>query len=192
MGKKIKLMIAGCVLAVILVGAAVFVVPKLLYSEENRVTTITKASLEKVLEISDLETLDYTYNSIVDVMDEDGEKIKYHVAYEGVVTAGIDFEKIAVDVEEDTKTVVITVPEAGVQNVYVDMGTLEYIFEKDRYETETVSQEAYHACCEDLEKKAKEEMSLLTIARDNAVEAVNALITPWVEQMDEEYQVEVR
>ena len=192
MGKRIKLMIAGSVLAVILVAAAVFVVPKLLHSEENRVTTITKASLEKVLEISDLETLDYTYNSIVDVMDEDGETAKYHVAYEGVVTAGIDFEKINVSVEEDTKTVVITVPEAGVQNVYVDMGTLKYIFEKDRYETETVSQEAYHACGEDLEKKAKKETSLLTIARDNAVEAVNALITPWVEQMDEEYQVEVR
>ena len=161
-------------------------------AKEPQVTTITKSSLEKVLEISDLETLDYTYNSIVDVMDEDGETAKYHVAYEGVVTAGINFEKIGISVEDETKTVVITVPEAEIQNVYVDMGTMEYIFEKNRYETETVSQEAYHFCCEDLEKKAKEETSLLTIARDNAVEAVNALISPWVEQMDEEYHVEVR
>lgn len=191
MGKKVKRMLAGGVLAVILAGAAL-VLPRLLKTKEPQVTTITKASLEKVLEISDLETLDYTYNSIVDVMDVDGETAKYHVAYEGVVTAGIDFEKIGVSVEDDTKTVVVTIPEAEVQNVYVDMGTMEYIFEKDRYETETVSQEAYHRCCEDLEKKAKEETSLLTIARDNAVEAVNGLIAPWVEQMDEEYQVEVR
>lgn len=192
MGKKVKLMIAGGVLAVILLAGAALVLPRLLNAKEDRVTTITKSSLEKVLEISDLETLDYTYNSIVDVMDEDGETVKYHVAYEGVVTAGIDFEKIGVSVEDETKTVVITVPEAEVQNVYVDMGTIECIFEKDKYETETVSQEAYHFCCEDLEKKAKEETSLLTIARDNAVEAVNALIAPWVEQMDEEYHVEVR
>lgn len=191
MGKKVKLMLAGGILAVILAGAA-FVIPRLLHSKEDRLTTITKASLEKVLEISDLETLDYTYNSITDVMDEDGESVKYHVAYEGVVTAGIDFEKIDVSVEDDTKTVVVTLPEAEIQNVYVDMGTMEYIFEKDKYETETVSQEAYHACCKDLEKKAKEETSLLTIARDNAVEAVNGLIAPWVEQMDKEYQVEVR
>lgn len=191
MVKKVKLMIAGGILAVILVAVA-FLMPRLFSSKVPQVTTITKASLEKVLEISDLETLDYTYNSIVDIMDEDGETAKYHVAYEGVVTAGIDFEKIGVSVEDDTKTVVVTVPEAEVQNVYVDMGTMEYIFEKDRYETETVSQEAYHFCCEDLEKKAKEETSLLTIARDNAVEAVNALISPWVEQMDEEYHVEVR
>lgn len=94
--------------------------------------------------------------------------------------------------EDDTKTVVVTVPEAEIQNVYVDMGTMEYIFEKDKYETETVSQEAYHACCGDLENKAKEEASLLNIARDNAVEVVNALIAPWVEQTDEEYHVEVR
>lgn len=191
MVKKVKLMIAGGILAVILVAVA-FLMPRLFSSKEPQVTTITKASLEKVLEISDLETLDYTYNSIVDIMDEDGETAKYHVAYEGVVTAGIDFEKIGISVEDETKTVVITVPEAEVQNVYVDMGTMEYIFEKDRYETETVSQEAYHRCCEDLEKKAKEETSLLTIARDNAIEAVNALISPWVEQMDEEYHVEVR
>lgn len=191
MGNKVKLMIAGGALAVILAGAA-FVLPRLLNAKEPQVTTITKSSLEKVLEISDLETLDYTYNSIVDVMDEDGETAKYHVAYEGVVTAGINFEKIGISVEDETKTVVITVPEAEIQNVYVDMGTMEYIFEKNRYETETVSQEAYHFCCEDLEKKAKEETSLLTIARDNAVEAVNALISPWVEQMDEEYHVEVR
>ena len=191
MGNKVKLMIAGGALAVILAGAA-FVLPRLLNAKEPQVTTITKSSLEKVLEISDLETLDYTYSSIVDVMDEDGETAKYHVAYEGVVTAGINFEKIGISVEDETKTVVITVPEAEIQNVYVDMGTMEYIFEKNRYETETVSQEAYHFCCEDLEKKAKEDTSLLTIARDNAVEAVNALISSWVEQMDEEYHVEVR
>lgn len=192
MGKKAKIIAVGCLLGVVVIGVSGFLIPKALHSNKEQVTTITKSSLEKVIEISDLSTLDYTYNSITDVLDEDGETIKYHVAYEGVVTAGIDFERVDVSVDEETKKVTITIPEADIQNVDVDMGTLEYIFEEKKYETETVSQEAYKACRADLEKKATEENNLLSVAKENAVDVVNALITPWVEQIDEEYQVEVK
>ncbi len=41
-----------------------------------------------------------------------------------------------------------------------------------KYETETVSQEAYAACKADLEQKAAGEQSLLAMAKDNAKEAV--------------------
>lgn len=192
MGKKAKIIAVGCLLGVVVIGVSGFLIPKALHSNMEQVTTITKSSLEKVIEISDLSTLDYTYNSITDVLDEDGETIKYHVAYEGVVTAGIDFERVDVSVDEETKKVTITIPEADIQNVDVDMGTLEYIFEEKKYETETVSQEAYKACRADLEKKATNENNLLSVAKENAVDVVNALITPWVEQIDEEYQVEVK
>ena len=192
MVKKMKMIVTACLLGVVVIVIGGFVLNKSLHSNDSRVTTVTESSLEKVLEISDLSTLDYTYNSIVDVLDEDGETVKYHVAYEGVVTAGIDFESVDVSVDEETKMITITVPEAVVQNVDVDMGTLEYIFEEKKYETETVSQEAYKACRADLEKKAMEEGHLLATAKENAVDAVNALMTPWIEQLDEEYQVEVK
>lgn len=192
MGKKMKVKVLACLLgcAVIVIGG--FILTIVFRSNDSRVTTVTESSLEKVLEISDLSTLDYTYNSIVDVMDEDGKTMKYHVAYEGVVTAGIDFENVDVSVDEETKIITITLPEAVVQNVEIDMGTLEYIFEEKKYETETVSQEAYKVCRADLEKKAMEEGNLLAIAKDNAVDTVNALMTPWIEQLHEEYQVEVK
>lgn len=192
MVKKMKMIVTACLLGVVVIVIGGFVLNKSLHSNDSRVTTVTESSLEKVLEISDLSTLDYTYNSIVDVLDEDGETVKYHVAYEGVVTAGIDFESVDVSVDEETKMITITVPEAVVQNVDVDMGTLEYIFEEKKYETETVSQEAYKACRADLEKKAMEEGHLLATAKENAVDAVNALMTPWIEQLDEAYQVEVK
>lgn len=190
--KNKKRIVAGIVLILIIIGIAVFLLLKELGSNSGKVTTITESSLEQVLEISDLSTLDYTYNSITDVKDEDGEMVKYHVAYEGAVTAGIDFEQLDISVYEDAKKIVITVPEASIQNIDVDMGTMEFIFEKDKYETETVSQEAYKACLEDLEKKAKEEDTLLSMAKESAIDAVKALISPWVEQVDEEYTVEVK
>ena len=142
-GKKSKKkLLACCVFIIIIIGAAVFFLPKALKSDRGKVTTITEATLEEVIEISDLSTLDYAYNSITDVKDEDGETVKYHVAYKGKVTAGIDLEKVDVSVDEETKKIVVRVPETMIQNIDVDMGTMEFIFEKDKYETETVTQEA--------------------------------------------------
>ena len=124
-----------------------------MHSKKETVTTVTKSSLEKILEISDLSTLDFTYNSITDVKDQDKKNVKYHVAYEGTVTAGIDLQKVDISVNEDSHKIVITVPDATVQNTNVDMGGMDFIFEKKKYDTETVSQEAYKACLKDLENK---------------------------------------
>ena len=50
--------------------------------EEGTVTTISKASLEKVFEISELSTVDYSYNAVARAYEEDGATPKYYVAYE--------------------------------------------------------------------------------------------------------------
>lgn len=107
--------------------------------EEGTVTTISKASLEKVFEISELSTVDYSYNAVARAYEEDGATPKYYVAYEGTVTAGIDFSKIVIDIDEDTKIITITLPESEIQNTTVDFGSMDYIFENKKYETETVS-----------------------------------------------------
>ena len=97
--------------------------------EEGTVTTISKASLEKVFEISELSTVDYSYNAVARAYEEDGATPKYYVAYEGTVTAGIDFSKIVIDIDEDTKIITITLPESEIQNTTVDFGSMDYIFE---------------------------------------------------------------
>ncbi|MCI7239262.1 MAG: DUF4230 domain-containing protein, partial [Anaerococcus sp.] len=78
------------VLAILVILIVKVFVPKVFRSKPGEVSTITKSSLEKVIEINDLETLDYTYNAVTEVRDEE-DRLKYHVAYDGVVTAGIDF-----------------------------------------------------------------------------------------------------
>lgn len=159
---------------------------------EGRVTTITQSSLEKMLETNDLSTLEYTYNGITTVYTQDGKTPKYYVAYEGVVTAGIDITKINVHTDQDKKVITITIPDPSVQKVSVDMGSLDFIFEKKKYETETVSQEAYKKSMKDLKNKAEKEEQLLSMAKENAVSSIKALIEPWVKQLDDGYTVEVK
>lgn len=160
--------------------------------EEGTVTTISKASLEKVFEISELSTVDYSYNAVARAYEEDGATPKYYVAYEGTVTAGIDFSKIVIDIDEDTKIITITLPESKIQNTTVDFGSMGYIFENKKYETETVSQEAYELCKTDLARRAAKENDLMTLAKENAVTAVEALVDPWVQQIDGEYKVNIK
>lgn len=166
-------------------------IPNIFKNEEGTVTTISKSSLQEMFEVSDLSTLEYVYNSIATVGDEDGVE-KYYVAYEGTVILGIDFEQLEVIEDETEKKFIIQLPEIEVQDVNVAFDTMEYIFNKEVYETETVSQEAYKACLRDLEEKAGRTESLHKAALENTKDAVNALLEPFKVQMDEDTKFEIR
>lgn len=170
----------------------VLIFPRIIPKEEPNVTTISKSTLINLIETSDLSTLDYTYNAIATVTDEKTAAVKYHVAYEGTVTAGIDFSKIDLSIDKNANRISIRIPDAEIQYIDVDMGTLDFIFEKKKYDTETVSLEAYRASLADLEQRAKKENSLLSMAKENAVNAITALITPWAQAINDSYIVEVQ
>jgi hypothetical protein len=163
-----------------------------LESAGHKVTTVSKASLEKVLDISELSTLDYNYNAIATVYEDDNTTVKYYVAYEGTVEAGIDFSKIEVSEPDEEKHITITLPEIEIQNTNVDMGSLDYIFVNSKYNKETVSQEAYLTSENDLESRANDTVELNQMAKDNAITSVQALIQPWLEQLDEGYTVDIQ
>lgn len=192
---NVKRMLRGAALLLV-IAAVLYLLANLsgiIPQKEGQVTTISKASLEEIFEISELSTVDYIYNAIAKAYEEDGNTIRYYVAYEGKVTAGIDFEKISIDkIDEENKRIEITLPDVEVHDMIVDAGTLEYIFTKDRYETETISQEAYKLCLEDMEKRISEETALYEMARENSVAAIEGLIEPWVREIDDEYTVVVK
>ena len=160
--------------------------------EEGKLTTISESSLQKIIEINELSTVDYTYNATATKTKEDGSEIMYHVAYEGTVTAGIDFHEISFDLNEEEKIITITIPEVEIHNISVNMGTMDYIFTKDKYETETISQEAYKLCKSDLKKRIEDEELLKNTAKENAISSVEALFKPWIETVDKEYKVVIK
>lgn len=160
--------------------------------EDGKLTTISESSLQKIIEINELSTVDYTYNATVTKTNDDSSEIMYHVAYEGTVTAGIDFQEIAFDLNEEEKIITITIPEVEIHNISVNMGTMDYIFTKDKYETETISQEAYKLCKADLKKRIEDEELLKKTAKENAISSVEALFKPWIETVDKQYKVIIK
>lgn len=160
-------------------------------TKQGKLETIATSSLESIVEISELSTVDYTYNAIAKKQDKNGN-VLYHVAYEGTITAGIDFNDIKFEVFESEKRVIITVPQVSIHEISVTTGTMEYIFTDDDYNTETVAQEAYKLCLDDLKSRADKENTLFNTARENAISSVTALFQPWIDSLSDSYTVEVK
>lgn len=100
--------------------------------------------MEDIINVSDLSTFEAVYNGIAKVTDEDNpEKVNYYVSYDAKVKAGIDFEKVDITVNTDEKIITVMLPEIKITDVNVDITSLDYIFENEKANTETVSEEAY-------------------------------------------------
>lgn len=153
---------------------------------------ISKATLEKIVKVSDLSTFEATYNGIAKVQNEKKpDKIDYYVSYDAKVKAGIDFEKVDITVDKDNKIIKIKIPKTQILDVNVDIASLDYMFVDDKANTATVSEQAYKKCLEDVENESKEESAIYELADQNAHNVIEALLSPFVEQADEEYQLQI-
>lgn len=83
-------------------------------------------------------------------------------------------------------------PEIKITDVNVDITSLDYIFENEKANTETVSEEAYKKCIEDVTSESNSEDAIYELAEQNARNIVEALISPFVEQLDSEYRLEIQ
>lgn len=162
---------------------------------------ITETSLQKVVNVSDLSTLEVSYDGVATVMNkEKADKVDYYVSYKSKIKAGIDFSKIHFDIlesseesdKEDKKTIIITLPQVEIQEPSVDIASLDYMFLNKKANDENVSQEAYKACIEDAAGESKKEETLKKMAEQNAENVVMALVKPFVEQADGDYDIKLQ
>jgi predicted RND superfamily exporter protein len=174
----------------LMVGAVatilIVVVLLIVFSGSGDVTISVETSLKEMITSSQLRTAEYTYNSIAEV--KDGDNTKYYVSYNGTVSAGFDFEKV--QIVRDGKVIQIIVPDVQILEVIVDP-ELDYIFIKDKYDTEQTYAEATEACKEDLWVKAQTNETLLKTARESAEDTLEALIKPFESQLSEGESFEI-
>ncbi|MGN0634607.1 MAG: DUF4230 domain-containing protein [Acutalibacteraceae bacterium] len=186
---KSKKLIFIVISVLILVGVVIFGVSRITEKE----TIITKSTLEKIIQTSELSTAEFVNNSVLTVYNEKKpEKVDYYVSYESTVSVGIDLREIQVD-EPDTekKEITVRIPEMKINEVVVDQGSLEYIFNDDKLDTHDTAVLAYKLCIADAQKKAMDNEDVLQLARENTVNFIKGLIEPLVEQLDEKYTVKI-
>lgn len=187
-----KWIIVGLII-VIIVAIGTFITVQVLGNQEKRAEILTTATLEKMVKISELSTFQAVYNGIAKVMNQDNpDQVDYYVTYMAKVNAGFDFEKVKVTLDKEVKKITVSIPEIGfIGEPVVDIGTLDYIFMIDKAETNTVTAQAYPACIADAKRESEEEPAIKELAKENAKNIMEALINPFIENLDTVYELEI-
>ena len=162
---------------------------EIVIGEEGKVSTISEISLAKVLSVSELSTISFTYESVA---TKYGTGLEYFVAYDGSVKAGIDFSDIDITIDDDNKVITIKLPEIKIYEPVVDYGSMQFIFKDSKSETQTVATEAYELCKEDIAVKVDSDEDIKRLAYENTKNVVGALVEPWVSQIDSEYKINIK
>ena len=191
--KRIKFKHMAVLFVIIAIIITALMIKIKIFNKKSEPTIISKATLEKVINVSDLSTFEAIYNGVAAVANEENpEKIDYYVSYEAKVKAGIDFALVEVEVNETDKIITVTLPEVKITDVDVDIASLDYIFMNNKANTQTVSEQAYKKCIKDVTKESNSTDEIYESARQNARNIVEALISPFVEQLDSEYKLEIK
>lgn len=118
---------------------------------------------------------------------------KYAVAYEGIITAGIN-KPISFSIDKENHLVTVEVPRAEIidinVNIPADTENKSVIYTEKRYvNTDKWNKEALSACRADLQQKITTDMEFLNIATENARDAIIALLRPFENQSGYEFKV---
>ena len=186
--RSLRLIGFGAVLALIAV-AVIWLLPK--EKEPPAPQVDVQAVLINMVEKSDLSTLETIYNGVASVTDAEGE-VLYYVAYKAKIYAGIDFSLVEVAVDDSANMMTVTLPPAQINNIQVDAGSLEYIFEDDDTNASGVTSEAYTACQNDVWWESRTEQAITLLASENAETALEALVEPFRRELLPDYTLTVQ
>ncbi len=135
----------------------------------NKAEIITKSTLEKIVNISELSTYQAVYNGIgISHNEENKDVIDYYVAYEAKVYAGFNVKDVRVSSNEVTKKITVIIPEIAISDVNVDFASMEFIFQTKKAKSSTVSAEAYKLCEADALEESASKVEILEMAQENA------------------------
>lgn len=183
----------------LIVGAIIFVAVVAVFfmfqfsgKDTTEPEVITVSTLEKIINVSELSTFTAIYNGIAEVKnDKKPDEIDYYVAYEARVDAGIDFEKISISLDNESKKIIVDIPDVYITDINVDIASLDFIFQNNKSNVSTVTQEAFKACEDDVRYESEQQTAIYDLAKQNAINVLTALIRPIIEQLDSEYSLEI-
>lgn len=178
------------VLALIIIISIIATVIYDITRSEPEPITIREISLEEIINISELSTVSFVYKGISDGRNErNPDRIDYYVSYTAEVRAGIDFKNIQTAVNDAEKTVYITLPQVTINNISVDPNSLDFMFMNEKANTADTIQKALAICNNDVSRSCEPQnaTTIYELAKENAVNAVKALIEPLLNQLEEPY-----
>lgn len=187
---KKKLVVPGLIV-IIIVLVLILVIP----NKKGKIKTTLKSSIDKVVEKSDLETANITYNIIAkkckkdgcDTSSNDTSLFEYVLSCDASITAGIDFSKVDIDIEG--KKVIVKLPDAtlvGEPNI----GSVKALNGKEIKATEYA--DARKFCQEEVKERALNDNKLLPAAKEQSKTVLEDFYKSWINIYDSSYKIEFK
>ncbi len=114
--------------------------------------------------------------TILNLFPADSE---FSYSYEGCVTAGIDFNRISLTRDEQTKSIIVDIPPSEIKNVDIDTSTFQVFSEKDSI-WNPINLEDYNISLTEFEENAKNK-ALENGILQRSDEQAKTLITNFIE-----------
>ena len=151
--------------------------------------TVSVNTVKHIIEpASELVTGKYYYTNAVS--DEDvisigglnlpGTKNKYVFTYDGTLSAGYDLSEATVDVDNDSKTISISLPEIKILSSEVNEESFEIKYKSSSVfnDSDLERNSETRAACEDrMRKKAMNDEKFVKLTKDNAEMVLKAFLT---------------
>ncbi len=137
---KTRLLIAAAVLAALCIAVLASLLYAAVRSEEKAPAVITSDLLGKQLRsVQELTTVAYYYTNMgrfENQVDFYGWKVPFTtksfiISYDGVIKAGVDLADVSIQVNEDIKTITVTLPGSKILSHEIPEDTLEVFDEND-------------------------------------------------------------
>lgn len=172
-------------------------------SAKQNQNTDEEADFSSVDKICELATLRCYYHDVAEY-EKQPEPIFKHglfkygykkmwIEYDGIVTVGIDFEKVQIEKPDMNSTVRIYVPDAQVFDVDADEDSMSDPFTKTGKFTKITVEEkadAFSAAQATMRTNAESDNNILTQAKNNAKELIKQYVINVGKQIGKEYKVE--
>lgn len=136
---------------------------------------ITTSQLEKAVDIDELSTAEFVYNGVAEkYKDDDPEELECRISYNATVKVGINMSDIKYEIDNENKSVTVTLPETKVNIAALDESSISYMPKNPKMEVD----EVIALCKEDAVNKANKSDQLHEVAEENMKTTIEALIKP--------------
>ncbi len=193
---KSKGIIKQLILIILILAIVFFLINT--YSNGGNIETKAKISLDKIVEKSDLETANITYNVIgkkcknekkCDLNSNKMSNFEYVVSCKGTLTAGIDFSKVKIDINNNNKILKIEMPEVTLKGEPT-IGSVKFLNGSEVPADELPA--ARKLCQETVKTRSEEDNKLLPAAKEQARIVLEEFYKNWIKAYDSSYKVEVK
>lgn len=176
----------------------VLVIIAVIFNKKGDIKINVKNTLSKIVEKSDLETVNITYNVIAkkckdekdcDLNSNNINDFRYVVSCKGTITAGINFNEVMIDIDKKNKKLIVIMPEATLTSE-PSIGSINYLNGTNLSSDEHPN--ALKLCQETIKNKSNADDKLIPAAKEQARTLLEGFYKQWIKAYDSSYGVEVR